>query len=75
MISEDDAISGLRYFKWNQERFSEKWFDNEDKLKRELGIEFDKRLLKTGGDIIKASLAQYNGDYCIVCYSSFKEAI
>ena len=47
------------------------------KLKVQLGIEFDKSLLKNTeiAQNLKMSLAENNDGYCIVCYGSFAEAI
>ena len=73
VMTDDEAICVLRAFKWDAERMVESWYDNESKLKKKLGIEFDKTLNKD--KTISASLAENNGGCCIVCYGSFDEAI
>lgn len=33
-VSEDDAITALKYFEWNTEKLEERWFDDTDKTKK-----------------------------------------
>lgn len=37
-VDEDDAIAAMRYFHWNFEKLQEKWFDNDEKIKNEIGL-------------------------------------
>ena len=37
----DEAICVMRHFKWDAERMSYSWFDDQDNLRRKLGLEFD----------------------------------
>lgn len=77
VLSEDEAICVMRNFKWDAERMSYSWFDEQDVLKKKLGLEFDKSLMKKPEtrETISTSLAENNGNTCIVCYGDFKEAI
>lgn len=46
VLSDDEAICVMRHFKWDAERMSYSWFDDQDNLRKKLGLEFDKSLLK-----------------------------
>ena len=76
-LNEDQAIAALRNFHWNNERLQEQWFNNETKVRTEIGIEFDQVKFKNQPKDkiaeMNASLKENHGGYCIVCYSSFSE--
>ncbi len=55
----DDLIKIAKKFKWNEDAMSNEWFTNMDKLKYQLGIEFDPKLLKT-----KPFLKPFKSDDC-----------
>ena len=40
-MSHDEAISVFRYFKWDAEKMQNEWYDDETKLKKKLGLEYD----------------------------------
>lgn len=77
-MTQDEAICVFRHFKWDAEKMQEAWFDNEDKLKLQLGIEFDRKaflsLPKDKQQVMSASLKENNGGCCLVCYGSFADA-
>jgi ariadne-1 len=69
-LSEDDAISILRHFKWNIDKLQNEWFAKEKQLRLQIGIEFDKNIaLKNPA--VNSSLASINGGYCMICYNKF----
>ena len=43
------------------------WFEQENRLKFELGLEFDQRLPAQRPDM-KYSTPQHHGGYCLICY-------
>lgn len=64
---EDDAlIHAARHYKWDQEKMEGQWFDNQAKLVKELGIEFEKKL--NNDPAINYSTASKNGGVCVICY-------
>jgi hypothetical protein len=42
----DKAIQILKYFKWDNDKLMNNWFDQEHKLKYKIGIEFDPSIPK-----------------------------
>lgn len=42
----DKAIQILKHFKWDTDKLMTNWFDQENKLKFKIGIEFDPQLPK-----------------------------
>ena len=46
-LSLDDAITILRYYKWNKYKMEEKWFDDMDQLSIQIGLKFNTDILKT----------------------------
>lgn len=42
----DKAIQILKYFKWDNDKLQNNWFDQENKLKYKIGIEFDPSIPK-----------------------------
>lgn len=53
----DMVIQILRHFKWNQTKVEEQWFANQEKLVKEIGLEFDKSLLQKYPDINASTAA------------------
>lgn len=45
-LDADYAMAVLRHFKWNMDKIQNDWFEREEKLRKDIGIEFDKNLLK-----------------------------
>lgn len=78
VFSEDQAIAILRLCKWNGERMSDRWFQNETQLKYDAGILFDPNVLKSMSgqqlQTFNASKKENNGGYCMVCYADFNAA-
>ena len=64
---EDDAlIHAARHYKWDQEKMEGQWFDNQAKLVKELGIEFDTKL--NNDPAINYSTPAKNGGVCVICW-------
>jgi hypothetical protein len=42
----DKAIQILKYFKWDNDKLMTNWFDQENKLKFKIGIDFDPSVAK-----------------------------
>ena len=42
----DKAIQILKYFKWDNDKLQNNWFDQENKLKYKIGVEFDPSIPK-----------------------------
>ena len=40
-VNSDKAILILRYFKWDNDKLINNWFEKEKQLKLQIGIEFD----------------------------------
>lgn len=51
VISDEEALACLRHFVWNVDRFKDKWFENETKLKIEIGLIFDEKKLSKKKDL------------------------
>lgn len=62
----DDLIKIAKKFKWNEDAMSNEWFTNMDKLKYQLGIEFDPKLLKS-----KPYLKPIVSKDCQICCDQF----
>ena len=45
-LNQDEAIAVLRFFHWDEEKLQESWFDNEAKLRQQIGIQINSLLLK-----------------------------
>jgi hypothetical protein len=58
-IPSDKAILILRYFKWDVDKMQNNWFEKEEKLKLQIGLEFDKTIPKKAG-YVNASLKANN---------------
>lgn len=58
-LSEDDAITALKHFKWNPEKLQEQWFDNEEKTRKQCGLTPIKFLVSRNMD---------KQDLCYICY-------
>jgi ariadne-1 len=76
-MTNDQAITIMRYFHWNEEKFLSKWLDNESILRKEIGLEFDRnnysRLTPTEKQSLDVSLSSQNQGYCSVCYGAFSD--
>ena len=66
----DDAILILRYFKWDVDKLQNNWFEKMDKLKLQIGLEFDTGIPKKAA-YVSASLKSLNQGMCQICYSDF----
>jgi hypothetical protein len=42
----DKAIQILKYFKWDNDKLMTNWFDQENKLKYKIGVDFDPSVSK-----------------------------
>ena len=69
-LTSDQAISVLRFFKWDADKLQQNWFDREAELRKKTGIAFDKAL-PAKFTYMNASLAAHNKGWCQVCYSNF----
>ena len=38
IMTDDEAIACLRYFHWNDTRLNERWFEDEEKVRQEVGL-------------------------------------
>ena len=72
MENDDQVISVLRYYNWNQRNIEEKWFEEMDKLRFVIGLEYDTTLVQQHPDV-NASLAENNSGMCGICYCEFDE--
>ena len=70
--NDDTLISILRHFNWDKNRVEARWFDDQDKLEKVIGIKFDQDLTKDD-PLILASTAENNGGCCNTCYCEFEE--
>ena len=68
----DDAILILRYFKWDVDKLQNNWFEKMDKLKLQIGLEFDTGIPKKAA-YVSASLKSLNQGMCQICYSDFDQ--
>ena len=59
----DDAIIVLRYYKWNQDKLNEHWFDKMKDIKKKSGLAAEEGLVSF--DMVKS-------DFCYICYSPIK---
>ena len=65
-MNRDDMMIIIRHYKWNEDKMMQEWFDDQEKLKYPLGLEYDKRLdLKPE---IRVSQPNFNEGYCLSCY-------
>jgi len=55
----DKAIQILKFFKWDNDKLMTNWFDQENKLKYKIGIEFDPSVVKNF-PYVKATLKANN---------------
>eukprot|EP00826_Nyctotherus_ovalis_P049942 TRINITY_DN6072_c0_g1_i2.p1 TRINITY_DN6072_c0_g1~~TRINITY_DN6072_c0_g1_i2.p1 ORF type:complete len:502 (+),score=168.25 TRINITY_DN6072_c0_g1_i2:72-1577(+) len=72
-VTNDQAVSILKYFKWDVSKIESKWFDDPVHYGKLCGITFDSSMMQ--GDE-KSNLLDFdpNVDECVVCYESFTEA-
>ena len=68
--SADKAIQILKYFKWDNDKLQNNWFDQENKLKYKIGIEFDPKIPKAFPHV-NGTLRVNNQGWCSICYSQF----
>mmetsp|Transcript_8328 Transcript_8328/g.12727 ORF Transcript_8328/g.12727 Transcript_8328/m.12727 type:complete len:149 (+) Transcript_8328:19-465(+) len=68
--NQDEVISILRFFDWNQRKMEERWFDNIDALELKIGLRFDQELIKKHPDIMKSTKEQ-NEAMCGICFVEF----
>ena len=54
-LSEDDAISVLRHYKWNMDKVQNDWFGKEKKLRLDIGLDFDRNIASKNA-LVNASL-------------------
>ena len=71
--NDDQIISILRHFKWNQTKVEEKWFENMEKLEYQIGIKYDKSLVNEHKDI-DISHEKNNNGTCYVCFDVFDKS-
>ena len=45
-MNADQAIAVLRHFKWNMDKIQNEWFNNDNKLRKMIGIDYDQTLVK-----------------------------
>ncbi len=70
-VNDDQAITLLRYFKWNLEKLQESWFaDDQQKLMKKIGLVFDPIITKSY-PYVNSTLKANNQGYCQICYSKF----
>lgn len=62
-LTADQAILVLRYYKWNFDKLQNEWFENERKLKKKIGLEFDPEVARQF-PYVNASLKNVNQGYC-----------
>jgi len=72
MENDDHALAILRHFKWNQVKLNDDWWKDTDKLKIEIGLEYDPELTAKYPDIVNTTAAK-NDNTCHVCYCEFEE--
>ena len=70
----DKAIQILKYFKWDNDKLINNWFDQEHKLKHKIGIDFDTKL-PISFPYINGTLRANNQGFCSICYSKFDHGI
>lgn len=69
--NDDHIIAILRHFEWNIQRLQDTWFSaNQDKLLKDIGINYDTMLVTKYKDI-NDTLAQNNEGMCKVMYCDF----
>jgi ariadne-1 len=45
-MTPDQAIAVLRHFKWNLDKIQNEWFEKENILRKQIGIDYDSTLVK-----------------------------
>ena len=68
----DHLLAVLRFFNWDIRVLEERWFDETDKLRRQIGLDFDETLVSKHPEI-NASLAANNCGQCPVYYDTLDE--
>ena len=71
----DHVLAVLRFFNWDIRVLEERWFksaDETDKLRRQIGLDFDETLVSKNPGM-NASLAANNGGLCPVYFDDFDE--
>jgi hypothetical protein len=58
-FNSDQAISVLRYFKWDLDKLQNTWFDREKELRKKIGIDYDQTIPKKFS-FVNASLRAHN---------------
>ena len=43
-MDSDDLMIIIRHYRWNEDKMQQEWFNQQEKLKLELGLEFNKKL-------------------------------
>ena len=71
--NEDETIAICRYFDWNKEKVQNQWMDNQDKLRLEIGLDYDESLVKQHPNI-NQSRKENNQGYCAVMACEFDES-
>ena len=70
-LTNDDCITILRYYGWNTSSVQENWFDGQETLEIELGLEFDKSRFEQ----CKEGIPEHNGGLCPMCYCEYEDPI
>ena len=70
LTNDDEIISICRYYDWNKEAMTNDWFDRQDKLRLEIGLDYDTNLVKKFPHI-NDSLAENNSGYCGIMVCEF----
>jgi len=71
-LKEDEVISICRYFNWNKEIIQNKWMDNQDRLRIEIGLDYDENLVKSNPSI-NESRKENNKGFCSIIVCEFDE--
>lgn len=70
-LSPDLIMIVARHYHWSESKM-QNWFEDEERLKFQLGVAFDERL-KTQKPEINASLPENHEGYCMICYSELDD--
>jgi len=70
--NQDEVISILRFFDWNQRKMEEEWFDQAEELEKKIGLVFDANLLVKNPDIMSSTMEKNEG-MCSICFIDFDD--
>ena len=72
-LDNDDALlAALRHFNWEKGLLEERWFDDIENLRVQIGLDFNDKL-PTEHPEMNASLAANNDNLCQIIYDDFDE--